>query len=309
MLYEEDAVVGAGLIASALLSTLAPMPSAFEAIDGLWIALSVFFVLVALGLTYLLVRLGGTVGQLTSFLEGLEREVLPVINEAGGTMQRVNAQLDKADRVTDSAVDVADSVDTAVRAVTIAITRPVQKIAGLAEGLAHASSSLRVAQDPRRAYETGREAAAPREEEIEEELRGGGESTDRRRSRSRSRTRRPTTASRGSSSAGLAARLDSRYESSKTSSSRSRACSSEGYAPATRSPSSVDVEDDALAHGRRPARRGAARGRSRRGDGDDRLPLGACSTLVEDGSRSRSATAETGSAWRSACSPERRGRR
>ena len=71
-----------------------------------------------------------------------------MINEAGGTVQRVNAQLDKADRVTDSAVDIADSVDTAVRAVTIAITRPVQKVAGLAEGVAHAASSLRVAQEP-----------------------------------------------------------------------------------------------------------------------------------------------------------------
>ena len=152
------------------------MPLAFEAIDGLWIALSVFFVLVAIGLTYLLVRLANSVGQLTSFLKGLEREVLPVINEAGGTVQRINAQLDKADRVTDSAVDVADSVDTAVRAVTIAITRPVQKIAGLAEGLAHAASSLRSRKSPRRAYEAGREAAQRREEEIAEELRGGGES-------------------------------------------------------------------------------------------------------------------------------------
>ena len=42
------------------------MPLAeFEAIDALWIALSAFLVLVALGLTYLLIRLGGTVGRLS----------------------------------------------------------------------------------------------------------------------------------------------------------------------------------------------------------------------------------------------------
>ncbi len=155
------------------------MPLAFEAIDALWIALSVFCVLVAIGLTYVLVRLGGTIGRLTSFLQGLEREVLPVINEAGGTIQRVNAQLDKADRVTDSAVDIADSVDTAVRAVTLAITRPVQKIAGLAEGIAHALASLRTRKSPRRAYEAGREAAHRREEEIADELRGGGAGPER----------------------------------------------------------------------------------------------------------------------------------
>ena len=155
------------------------MPLAFEAIDGLWIALSVFFVLTAVGLTYLLVRLGGTVGKLTSFLDGLEREVLPVINESGGTLQRVNAQLDKADLITDSAVDIADSADTAVRAVSFAITRPVQLIAGLAEGVAHGFASLRVRRNPRRAYETGREAARRREQEIADELRGGGVSTER----------------------------------------------------------------------------------------------------------------------------------
>ncbi|HXV96517.1 MAG TPA: hypothetical protein VD695_08210 [Gaiellaceae bacterium] len=155
------------------------MPLAFEAIDALWIALSVFFVLTAVGLTYLLVRLGGTVGKMTSFLDGLEREVLPVINESGGTLQRVNAQLDKADVVTDSAVDIADSVDTAVRAVSFAIARPVQLIAGVASGVSHGFASLRVRKSPRRAYESGRDAARRREQEIADELRGGGSGAER----------------------------------------------------------------------------------------------------------------------------------
>lgn len=155
------------------------MPLAFEVIDALWISLSVFLVLVALGLTYVLVRLGGTVGQLTSYLKGLERETLPVINESAGTLQRVNAQLDKADLVTDSAVDIADSVDTAVRAVTYAITRPVQKIAGLADGITHGIASLRARRSPRRAYETGREAAERREQEIADELSRSGTGAER----------------------------------------------------------------------------------------------------------------------------------
>ena len=140
-------------------------------IEILWIALSVLCVLVALALSYLLFRLGGTVGRLTSFIQGLEREVLPVINQAAGTMDRVNAQLDKVDKVTDSAVDAADSVDTAVRAVTFALTRPVQKISGLVEGIAHGAASLRARKDVRGAYRAGREAASRREEEIESELR------------------------------------------------------------------------------------------------------------------------------------------
>jgi hypothetical protein len=155
------------------------VPLAFEALDVLWIALSVFCVLVALGLAYMLVRLGGTFGRLSSLLQGLERETLPVINETGGTLQRVNAQLDKADVVTDSAVGVADSVDTAVRAVTFAIARPVQLVAGFAEGVTSGFASLRTRKSPRRAYESGRDAARRREQEIADELRGGGSGPER----------------------------------------------------------------------------------------------------------------------------------
>jgi uncharacterized protein YoxC len=146
----------------------------FTAVDVLWIALSFFLVVVAIGLGYVLLRLGGTVGRLSSFLQGLEREVLPVIHQAGGTIERVNMQLDKVDRVTDSAVDAADSMDTAVRAVTLALTKPVQKISGLAEGIAHGLASLRARGDVRGAFRSARDAAARREDEIDDELRRGG---------------------------------------------------------------------------------------------------------------------------------------
>lgn len=143
--------------------------------DVLWIALSAFLVLVGLALAFVLFRLGGTVRRLSSFIQGLEKEVLPVINKAGGTVDRVNAQLDKVDRVTDSAVDAADSVDTAVRAISLAITRPVEKISGLAEGLSHGIAALRVKRSPREAFAAGRTAAARREQEIADELEHGAQ--------------------------------------------------------------------------------------------------------------------------------------
>jgi uncharacterized protein YoxC len=144
-------------------------------LDVLWIALSAFLVVVGLGLALVLFRLSGTVQRLTSFIQGLENEVLPVINKSGGTIDRVNAQLDKVDRVTDSAVDTADSVDTAVRAVSIAITRPVQKLSGLFAGVSHGLAALRVSKDPRQAMETARKASARREREIADELEHGAE--------------------------------------------------------------------------------------------------------------------------------------
>ena len=138
--------------------------------DVLWIALSVFFIVLAVGLGYLFIRLAGAVGRLSGFIRGLEQEVLPVIHKVGGTIDRTNQQLDKVDLVTDSAVDVAESVDTAVRAVTMAVTRPVQRISGLAAGITHGFASLLARRDVSTAYTEGRRAAERREEEIAEEL-------------------------------------------------------------------------------------------------------------------------------------------
>jgi uncharacterized protein YoxC len=149
--------------------------AAVESIDVLWIALSGFLVLVGIALAFLLIRLAATVRRVSSLVQGLETEMLPLINKAGGTVDRVNGQLDKLDRVTDSAVDAADSLDTAVRAVTIALTRPVTKISGLAAGLANGFAALRTRRGFRGAVESGRAAAGRREQEIEEELHRGGE--------------------------------------------------------------------------------------------------------------------------------------
>jgi uncharacterized protein YoxC len=142
----------------------------FTTIDALWIALSVLCVVVALTLGYLLLRLAAAVGRLTGLIGGLEQELLPVINKVGGTIDRTNLQLDKVDQVTDSAVDAADAVDTAIRAVTMAVTRPVQRISGLAAGVAQGFAAFKVRRDRHEAWDAGRDAAARREQEIAEEL-------------------------------------------------------------------------------------------------------------------------------------------
>lgn len=146
------------------------MVAAFTAIDGLWVTLSVVLVLLTLGLLYVSVSLAGTLRRLSSLIQGLEGELLPLIAKAGGSIDRVNAQLDKLDQVTDSAVDAADNLDKAVRAVTLAVTRPVQKISGIAAGVGSAFSSLRARRDVGAAVDVGREAAARRERDIAEEL-------------------------------------------------------------------------------------------------------------------------------------------
>jgi uncharacterized protein YoxC len=141
----------------------------------LWrLALAVFLLAVGLTSSYLLVRLGGTVGRLSSLISGTEREILPVINKVGGSVDRVNSQLDKVDRVTDSAVDAVESVDTAIRTVSAAVTRPVQKVSGIAAGLSFGAADFKGKHDWRHAVQAGKEAAARREQELAEELRDAG---------------------------------------------------------------------------------------------------------------------------------------
>ena len=140
-------------------------------------ALAVFLLAVGLGLGYAFVRLGGTFARLSSFIRGTERELLPVIYKVGESVDKVNGQLDKVDRVTDSAVDMADSVDTAVRAVSFAITRPVQKVSGLAAGLTHGFATLKARRDVGEAVQSAKEAAARRERDLEEELRAADAGT------------------------------------------------------------------------------------------------------------------------------------
>ena len=141
----------------------------------LWrLALAVFLFAVGVSLAFLLVRLAGTAAQVSTFIRGAGDSVLPVVDKVGGSVDRVNVQLDKVDRITDSAVDAADSVDTAVRAATFAITRPVQKVSGMAAGVSFGAADFKVSRDWRHAVQTGKEAAARRESDLADELRDAG---------------------------------------------------------------------------------------------------------------------------------------
>ncbi len=134
------------------------------------LSLSVFLLASGLGLGYVLLRLGGAFGRLSSFIHGTEREVLPVISKVGESVDKVNGELDKLGQITDSAVDMADSVDTAVRSVSMAISKPVQKVSGFAAGVSHGASAFKASRDWSEAKTAARAAAARREAELADEL-------------------------------------------------------------------------------------------------------------------------------------------
>jgi uncharacterized protein YoxC len=143
---------------------------AFSFGDLASLALAIFLVAAGLGLGWAFLRLAVTFDRLSSLIRGAEREVLPVINKVGGSVDRVNAQLDKLDTATDSAVDAVVAVDEAVRSVSYAVKTPVQKLAGLSAGVSHGWASLRTRRNWREAVDEAKTAAARRERDLDEEL-------------------------------------------------------------------------------------------------------------------------------------------
>lgn len=135
------------------------------------LALAIFLVALGGGLLYAFVRLGETFGRLASLIRGAERELLPVIHKVGGTVDRVNGQLDAIERMTGSAADAVESVETAVRAASGAVVAPVGRATGAAAGLSHGLAALRARRDWRGAVAAGKAAAARRERDFLEELR------------------------------------------------------------------------------------------------------------------------------------------
>ena len=147
---------------------------AFSAGDVAYWALAIFLVAIGLATAYMLFWLGQTFERLSSFVRGTERDLLPVIVKAGATVDRVNYQLDKADTITDSAVSMADSADTAVRAVSTAIARPVEKVSGLAAGVTHGFSQFRKSRSFGDAAAAAKDAARRREADLHDDLRNAG---------------------------------------------------------------------------------------------------------------------------------------
>ena len=169
-------------------------PLAFTAGDAAYWGLAIFLVAIGLASAFMLFRLGQTFERLSSFIKGTERDLLPVIVKTGGTVDRVNYQLDKVDTVTDSAVSMADSADTAVRAISTAIATPVEKVSGLAAGITHGFSQFRKSKDFGEAATPAQEAARQREADLHEDLRNAGRTpmeTDAPGRRSRARRAQP----------------------------------------------------------------------------------------------------------------------
>ena len=138
--------------------------------QALDVVLSAFLILTGLAIAYAFWRLGVLFSQLRDTVQHTEEEVLPVVRTSGGTLDRVNTELDKLDVMTDSAVDAVTAVDRAVRAVSTVVTAPIEALAGLAAAFRHGVSSLVAHRDVNEAVRTAKDSAQRRMTDLAEEL-------------------------------------------------------------------------------------------------------------------------------------------
>ena len=69
---------------------------------------------------------------------------------------------------------MADSADTAVRAISTVITTPVEKVSGLAAGISHGFSQFRKWKELPRATSSAQKASRRREADLQDDLRNAG---------------------------------------------------------------------------------------------------------------------------------------
>jgi len=114
-----------------------------EASDVWRWALGAFLILTGIGLTYMLIRLGGLLGTATKSIDQAMQEVVPMLGKASTTLDHVNDELTKVGHITDSAVDAADSLDHTVRTLSSVVSKPVKVVSGASAGVTHAIQSFR----------------------------------------------------------------------------------------------------------------------------------------------------------------------
>ena len=120
-----------------------------HASDAWRYALAAFLILTGIGLTYMLIRLGGLLMRATTTIEQAMGEVMPMLGKASVTLDHVNDELGKVGHITDSAVDAADKLDSSVRTLSSVLGKPAKAASGVSAGISQAFQSFRSKRDQR----------------------------------------------------------------------------------------------------------------------------------------------------------------
>lgn len=106
------------------------------------IAIGIFFLGFAVGLTYMLFRLAAVFKEVAIMLADMAREFVPILSRLQTTVDEVNSELGKIDEITGSVVHMTGAIENTTSAVQNAISSPVKKVAGVSAGLGEALSSF-----------------------------------------------------------------------------------------------------------------------------------------------------------------------
>lgn len=106
------------------------------------IAIGIFFLALAAGLTFALLRLAGVFREVSVMLADMTKEFVPILTRVQTTVDEVNSELGKIDEITGSVVQVTGAIESTTAAVQRAISMPVKKMAGFSAGVGEALSSF-----------------------------------------------------------------------------------------------------------------------------------------------------------------------
>ena len=112
-------------------------------------ALAVFLLLTGVGLCFALVRAGTTLGRVSSMIDVVMTEIVPMLAKASTSLDHVNEELDKVGRITDSATDATAKVDATVRTISEAVSKPFRAVSGVTAGISHGFGVFKNKRDQR----------------------------------------------------------------------------------------------------------------------------------------------------------------
>lgn len=111
--------------------------------DVLRAALSFFLVIVGIGIAWACIRLGGLFGRVSTSVNRMTDEVVPILSKAQTTMDGINTEIGRVDEIMQSAVATTKGAEKAVATVSRAVTAPAKKLSGLAAGVQEAVATFK----------------------------------------------------------------------------------------------------------------------------------------------------------------------
>ncbi|MGI5939577.1 MAG: hypothetical protein ACOX8V_02640 [Thermoleophilia bacterium] len=106
------------------------------------ICIGIFFLAFGGGMAYALIRLSSMLERTTKILADVNTEIIPLLTRVKGTLDGVNAELDRVEEITGSMAEMAKTAEQTTTAVQGAVAKSVKKVAGVAAGISRGLSSF-----------------------------------------------------------------------------------------------------------------------------------------------------------------------